>query len=292
MTRFRLRHALGEVDLRPGEFIIGRGTVCNLMLEDGLVSRTHAKLVVDGGSVSVEDMASRNGVRVNGQKISATTPLRHLDRVGIGSQEMLLIDVNAEDATRKRVDTCATCGAELGPRDPACRTCGAIPNNRRNTIEAATMEFRIVPPDGSGRMDAGFALVASIAGKALALGHHEEAERILATSLDALLTRASEGTVASAQQLKEANDFARKLAEGLGTPRWIAWIFGMHTATQRLMDPDTVDHLYELVRRARFSDVKTVQRYLDVLQPKSAQMNPADRFLVKRIEGLLRLIAA
>ena len=82
------------------------------------------------------------------------------------------------------------------------------------------MEFRIAPPDGgSGKIDAGFALVASIAGKALALGHHEEAERILATSLDALLARANEGSVPSQAQLKEANDFARKLAEGLGTPR-------------------------------------------------------------------------
>jgi hypothetical protein len=263
------------------------------MLEDGLVSRTHAKIFVEGQTVTVEDLASRNGVRVNGHKISTTVTLRHLDRIGIGSQEMLLIDVNAEDATRKRSDTCVNCGAEMGPRDPACRTCGAIPNNRRNTIEAATMEFRILPPDGgSGRVDAGFALVASIAGKALALGHHEEAERILATSLDALLARANEGTVPSSAQLKEANDFARKLAEGLGTPRWIAWLFSLHTATKRLMDLETVDHLYELVRRARFSDVKAVQRYLDVLSVQSARMTPGDRFLVKRIEGLVRVIGA
>lgn len=262
------------------------------MLEDGLVSRTHAKLMVEGNAVSVEDLASRNGVRVNGHKISAITTLRHLDRIGIGSQEMLLIDVNAEDATRKRTDTCASCGAEMGPRDPACRTCGAIPNNRRNTIEAATMEFRIVPPEAGGRVDAGFALVASIAGKALALGHHEEAERILATSLDAILAKANEGSVPSASQLKDATDFARKLAEGLGTPRWIAWLFSLHTATKKLMELETVDHLYELVRRARFSDVKAVQRYLDVLSTQTAKMSASDRFLVKRIEGLLRIIAA
>jgi hypothetical protein len=262
------------------------------MLEDGLVSRTHARIVIENGSVTVEDLASRNGVRVNGHKIAAATALRHLDRIGIGSQEMLLIDADADDATRKRTDTCATCGAEMGPRDPVCRTCGALPNNRRNTIEAATMEFRIVPPDGTGRMDAGFALVASIAGKALALGHHEEAERILATSLDALLTRAGEGTLPSATQLKEANDFARKLAEGLGTPRWIAWLFALHTKTARLMDLETVDHLYELVRKARYMDVKAVQRYLDVLTPQTSRMTPADRFLVKRVEGLMRIVGA
>ena len=58
------------------------------------------------------------------------------------------------------------------------------------------------------------------------------------------------------------------------------------------MDLETVDHLYELVRKARYTDVKAVQRYLDVLTPQTSRMTPADRFLVKRAEGLMRIVGA
>ena len=69
MVRYRLRFVLQELDLPQGGTIIGRSLDCHLTLEDPLVSRRHARIVVDEAGARIEDMGSRNGVRVNGAVI-------------------------------------------------------------------------------------------------------------------------------------------------------------------------------------------------------------------------------
>jgi hypothetical protein len=64
---------------------------CQLPLDDPLVSRSHAALRVDTSGVCIEDLGSRNGVTVNGDKIAGKKDLSHGDRVNIGKQEMILL---------------------------------------------------------------------------------------------------------------------------------------------------------------------------------------------------------
>ena len=65
---YRLRYLQNELELREGEFAIGRSVECQLSLDDPLVSRRHAVLKLERGDVVVQDLGSRNGVLVNGQK--------------------------------------------------------------------------------------------------------------------------------------------------------------------------------------------------------------------------------
>lgn len=69
MARYRLRFLLQEFDLPRGATIIGRSLDCHLTIEDPLVSRQHARIVIDDAGAFVEDMGSRNGVRVDGVSI-------------------------------------------------------------------------------------------------------------------------------------------------------------------------------------------------------------------------------
>jgi len=89
--RFRLRYLQHDFELTEGEFAVGRNASCQLSLDDPLVSRRHALLRVSPGGVSVEDLQSRNGVLVNGQRIEGTVALAAGDRILIGSQEMTLL---------------------------------------------------------------------------------------------------------------------------------------------------------------------------------------------------------
>jgi len=57
------------MDLAPGETVVGRSPKCRLVLEDPLVSRQHARFVVNGGAVTLEDMKSANGVLVNDEPL-------------------------------------------------------------------------------------------------------------------------------------------------------------------------------------------------------------------------------
>ena len=88
---FQLRYQQHDFDLTEGRFLIGRSTDCQLSLDDPLVSRLHAALTVNGDEVVVEDLGSRNGVRLNGRRIEGVEKLAHGDRLTIGTQELALV---------------------------------------------------------------------------------------------------------------------------------------------------------------------------------------------------------
>ena len=86
-----LRYADKDIDLPEGEFVIGRAATCQLSLDDPLVSRNHATLTVSSDNVIVADLGSRNGVRVNGERIESKRALIHGDQISIGSQDMVVM---------------------------------------------------------------------------------------------------------------------------------------------------------------------------------------------------------
>ena len=89
--RYRLRYQQHDLELSEGEFMIGRSASCQLSLDDPLVSRNHARLVVSPEAVVVEDLGSRNGIRVNGERVSGTRAMVHGDVLSVGSQKLTLL---------------------------------------------------------------------------------------------------------------------------------------------------------------------------------------------------------
>jgi len=67
---------------------VGRDPRCAIEMSDPLVSRRHARLWVEDGSLFVEDLGSRNGVSVNGLRIQRPTHLLPGDAVLIGDEEI------------------------------------------------------------------------------------------------------------------------------------------------------------------------------------------------------------
>jgi hypothetical protein len=74
-----------KVELPVGEFVVGRGADCNLVLDGQNASRRHALFLRDDEGLLVRDLGSRNGVLVNGVRASAAR-LRVGDRVRVGSE--------------------------------------------------------------------------------------------------------------------------------------------------------------------------------------------------------------
>ncbi len=72
-----------EHPLRGKVTLIGRDPACDVVVRTDQTSFRHAIIVQSGGSHSVEDLESVNGVYVNGQRIRGRTPLRPGDRVEI-----------------------------------------------------------------------------------------------------------------------------------------------------------------------------------------------------------------
>lgn len=79
----RLLLALDSVE-RP-EFLIGRHSRCDVVLDDLTVSRRHARLTLRDGSWVIQDLASTNGTSLNGMLVRRAA-LRCGDVIRLGNQ--------------------------------------------------------------------------------------------------------------------------------------------------------------------------------------------------------------
>jgi len=62
-----------------GDMIVGRGTTCDVLIEEERLSRKHAKLSLGDGVVLVEDLGSLNGTFVNDNKADKPLVAKHND---------------------------------------------------------------------------------------------------------------------------------------------------------------------------------------------------------------------
>ncbi|HLL54853.1 MAG TPA: FHA domain-containing protein [Myxococcaceae bacterium] len=73
------------------ELIIGRDPTADIVLDDDLVSRRHAKIRRDWSGTHVEDLDSRNGIKVNKKRVNRRT-LKDKDELQVGNARLLYLD--------------------------------------------------------------------------------------------------------------------------------------------------------------------------------------------------------
>jgi ABC-type multidrug transport system ATPase subunit/pSer/pThr/pTyr-binding forkhead associated (FHA) protein len=66
------------------EIVIGRSPECDIVLQDILVSRKHARIVQTEETTWVEDLNSANGIYINGNRIRGKAQLKENDKLVIG----------------------------------------------------------------------------------------------------------------------------------------------------------------------------------------------------------------
>lgn len=72
MGRLTAHGGVRIIAIRVSPFRIGRDRGMDLAVPFPTVSRIHAEILVDGGSLVIRDLSSRNGTFVNGQRIQAS----------------------------------------------------------------------------------------------------------------------------------------------------------------------------------------------------------------------------
>ena len=76
---------------------VGRSEDADIRVDGDFISRVHARITTaDAGAVTVEDVASKNGIRVNGQEVKRHV-LRHGDVLSLGKLHFTFIDTAAAD---------------------------------------------------------------------------------------------------------------------------------------------------------------------------------------------------
>jgi predicted component of type VI protein secretion system len=289
--RFRLRYQHHDLALGDGEFVVGRSAGCQLSLDDPLVSRRHAMLVVTKDAVTVEDLESRNGVVVNGQRIAAKTVVQPGDKILIGSQELVLLR-GRENAMRET--------ASLPSRGTMPKLAAATEAVLRSepsdppTPPKDDLAALAVPGEGDSstvRRVTAFKLLGGVAEKALAMGRADEAERLLAGPLADLVEASRNGKPVSPWLVDVAARLAAKLATTTAKGAWADYVIELYRTQGRPCAAPVVDELNNAFRKVNAIDLVRLRAYLAELREKQATLGPAERFLLQRIEGLERLAA-
>ena len=98
------KHNGREIKLTVPKFIIGRGEGAHLRPSSDLVSRQHCGISVLEGRVIVEDLGSRNGTFVNGEKLTEPHEARSGDTVRVGRLQFEVVMDPARAAKKTKVE--------------------------------------------------------------------------------------------------------------------------------------------------------------------------------------------
>lgn len=272
--QFRLRYGAHDVELLPGEFVIGRSEECQLALDDPMVSRKHLALRVSTSSVVAVDLGSRNGVTINGSKLKAERLLVDGDRIKIGQHDLVLQVLQARSKER-RLST---------------RTLQAVDIRDLETTAVKDEPRPTSPPSGDpvSRAAASFGTFAQLANKAFAMGRVDEAERILTRPLQELLETCKAGPQPAPALLEKASSYALKLATEASKPAWIDWVIEAYSESERLLPAQLVEDIHGAVRKVRGAKREVLEHYIGQLTRMELSAN--ERFLLQRIQGLRPLL--
>jgi DNA-binding winged helix-turn-helix (wHTH) protein len=75
----------GQVALMDGDHLLGRDGDVAVWLESPSVSRHHARIRVSGTDATIEDLGSKNGTYLRGERLAQPSPLTDGDEIRLGS---------------------------------------------------------------------------------------------------------------------------------------------------------------------------------------------------------------
>lgn len=252
VARFRLRFLLQELDLVGSVIVIGRSPECQITIEDPLVSRQHARITVRDDTAFIMDLGSRNGVRINGDLIRGDAPLKHNDRVRLGTQDLvfLVVDESSERLTRATgfMMNCRTCGRPFPGEVPSCPHCGAMVETGEDAVYD-TITGLPQEPQASWTLQ----LLGEVVERALVAERIEEAERMLRRAAQELDQIAPETRTIDTEHVARMAMFALRLAASQRASLWAEWALGLHVKFAMLPQAEALDRIEQLDPELRHS---------------------------------------
>ncbi len=92
-----------RIPIDPLPFRIGRGPDNHLIVRDNRASRAHARVLTEGGRYVIEDLESRHGVWLNGQRIQRRATLNSGDSIHFGFQNAYLLHFTLSESAVSQI---------------------------------------------------------------------------------------------------------------------------------------------------------------------------------------------
>jgi pSer/pThr/pTyr-binding forkhead associated (FHA) protein len=265
-----LRDGSIEYRLTKSPLVLGRGSGADIVVAGPLVSRRHAELRDTEYGLQVTDLASRNGVFINGHKVTEPTLLNAGDSLALGDSTFVVVELPAP------VDRQATWSDVRAARESERVLASSYTSDE---VSVATR-----------RADA-LQLLGGVVDKALALGRGAEAEHVIGSHLVAALSDATAGRDVTPEVARSAARYAVKLATATGKAAWLDFAFRLYNALGQTIPLPIVDEMYTVLRRVRGLDRELLRSYTSFLRTHSDRLSAPERFVLQRLEGLDRLAA-
>src|SRR5262249_53351701 len=93
-----------EIALEPGENLIGRDHDSVVWIDDGSVSRRHARISVDQDGATLEDLGSKNGTFLHGRRIGKPARLEDRGAIKIGPASMVFRQFKRTGSTASTIE--------------------------------------------------------------------------------------------------------------------------------------------------------------------------------------------
>lgn len=93
------------IPIPEGETILGRDHLAGVRIPSESVSRRHARIVILRTSATIEDLGSKNGTYLRGERIESPESLKDGDSIRIGSVPLAVRFVSEEKSTMTEIGT-------------------------------------------------------------------------------------------------------------------------------------------------------------------------------------------
>lgn len=254
-----------QQELRSGSLLLGRVAECDFMLDDPLVSRTHARISLEDDGVRVEDLHSTNGVYLNGERLAHSVLLNASDELLIGTQQLQFSELRASSIAP----------FAMGEEQPT-----------------TPMLDRSVPPAAgpmpiTARADA-LEMIGTLARRLANEQKAEQAPRMLGPHLKGILKGASSGLVVPDALANVATEYAFDLAHWTADARWLDYVVELHLATKRLMSAEALVALQRAERWIGHVNRNLLGYYLASFASRSSSLTRDERSRLSTLQRLQR----
>lgn len=277
----------GDIELGHGSLLIGRLPECDVLLQDGLVSRMHARISVQHDSVVVEDLHSTNGVYVNGLRVGHSSVLREGDRVLIGTTEISMFESRESSLTRIRQARRASSSPPSPVRIELTTSAASTPI----VTPAPSVPMRVPtaqdPIPSTARVDA-LQMIGGLADRLAATGNLEEAAQVLSGHLRRILKGANAGLPVPADVAGSAAHHALTLARWTTQPLWADYVVELHLSARLVMSAVTLASFEDVTSKLEDFDRMLLGYYVDGLRGRGATLSLDERKRVERLATLAK----
>jgi hypothetical protein len=277
---------LQEFDLPRGATILGRSLDCHVTIEDPLVSRQHARIVIDDEGALIEDLGSRNGVKVNGAVLREHARLNDGDRLRIGTQDFVFCSVEPVGTSHAKTTgvlrLCAQCRLPYPREMVACPNCEATEQTEEETLSGSF---------GADKQQSwSVQLLVEALEKALALGRTGDAERIVRRASAQVEELILSGASVDRKQLALLASAAVQTSLAANDPTWGIWVPDVYRRVSRPPPLDVIEALAEFAGKWAPQLRPPVVELTDQLRTTSRSASQGEIDSLARLEQLRRVL--